>query len=1068
MARIDLEKLWRLQGTFYDIFTPEQKKTWEALWESYGDLASDLWHLVFQTDREKSLFSANYATKRHNTRVLLSNRRDSTFVALNLARTFISSTRQYQIVGTISEGERIPARVIPSQGLVWLGEEVIPYASATFDLREDNSIRKVVFTLVDAPLRSFTDETRFGDVFPGTGLRTNRWLISGTAPTVNNRLIIALEPPAPPAAELTHLVQIAPGDFEVEVTFEVQSSGVIADALADKTFEVLVSTGGHQAGIGYLDNTHQIQGQRLLPVPDPGIAVSIPPEVVTQLIADDGAFIPIRFFISREGSNLSLFALFSTSRDPVLVHQIDNFGTGITSIRLRVTNTSVLAANFVVRDLLLKFGEVPNFPRLHPTLFSSSSFPFVFSVDQNIVELENLRDEPTLRDKVVSVSPIPIVGATTIQVSGVDEVLVAGAIPAVGTFILRGQTILYDKATITGGIAKLRLRRSLDAYDLAEVGTSLNLTLRTRTYASDDFSLGNKLLTFKELPGQGEVWALDSRIDVGSLQNRYGSLVGLTSTRADIFYLNRVQAAWAARMRGPTVQNIESVVAAFAGLPIARVSGVVTEILEERDFLGRIVKSRCFIGTIPHELEASLIPRINWVVRVGQQVELLEPLTNGFEVVDYVLDPNWLTRLGIAADTPEKFNTFGVFVDSQALSRHTTLTELYDFLTRNRFLPKKLRLQVGLLDDAILTPHVGVVAEDIPIDCLDLTFPEEPSAYERFGLGDITVVDPESIATFVVTNPEQPRARFINPDLGKDIIIDGVGPNAGRFRIRAVLSPSSIQFWNPRAALEAGLGWQAGEEPPPTLGVPLGRGGAFLGRIARLGRSGVWRRISMAPGVVLGHDPQQGPVSIDLTTPNEVHGRGGVGEVTGVAAGIATFAVLPGTPNQRFVSSDVGKDIAISTVGPNQGFFRISSFIDQNTVEYENVAAAPAIGLDFRVIDPPRGWQQIIETVDDLAGMPVLKHRRIRFTAEDYLDEWRAVDQELDPVLLDDGSTIFLGFSYFGTDIGLLNNINVTFTRRAAVRLLNEAFASPCGPRVTRQPSEITVTEELLSVDIDI
>lgn len=491
-------------------------------------------------------------------------------------------------------------------------------------------------------------------------------------------------------------------------------------------------------------------------------------------------------------------------------------------------------------EVVRRAGDVVGNTRLEDFFSATSEFPHTYDIDQNLVSAPELLDRPRTRSESMTTSAeVTDAGALELTAVGGEDFQVQG-LPEAGTLIISGRETVYDSVARDGDVFTFALRQPLDP-DLIPLLAGTALTANTRTL---DEGLGYEFtgasqVRFRDLPTRDRMWAPVAQVDIRHVQNTYGVLVDLDADVSTSGYLNRVQGTWFALMNGPSIRNVETGLQLAMGLPVARVSGTVTDIGTESDVLGRVTRRTLTVlgdsGAVVHDLNPDVYPDIDWVVGVGSAVDQFEPLTNGIEVLDAVEDNNWHLRFPGVADI-ERFNSFGVFVALEALSSEADVSDAIRFALRIKPTYTKMFMRFVLTSgDEDLSQDLDddTFAIELPHLCEDVSFDEGPppaDPYETLRLGEGHKLGqgkrlgaaghwrPETLGTYVrllrATGDGSTTAgsdeftsagayTFTATDVGRTIHVGGVN-----YKIAVFVSATTVRVMGSFPATATGLDWE--------------------------------------------------------------------------------------------------------------------------------------------------------------------------------------------------------------------------------------------------------------------
>ncbi len=144
----------------------------------------------------------------------------------------------------------------------------------------------------------------------------------------------------------------------------------------------------------------------------------------------------------------------------------------------------------------------------------------------------------------------------------------------------------------------------------------------------------------------GELWAPDIFVNERVIQKNFGDPLDFIRDN-DILYKRATQSLWKAFWRGPDVKVIEDTLKALFGLPIASSGGTVRSV--------KTAGGKTTVTLLEGD-EFDIPDGFKVIVTEGQVLEILEPLTDGVQVLDIITDPNWGLEIGnLAVLIDERF-----------------------------------------------------------------------------------------------------------------------------------------------------------------------------------------------------------------------------------------------------------------------------------------------------------------------------------------------------------------------------------------------------------------------------
>ncbi len=398
-------------------------------------------------------------------------------------------------------------------------------------------------------------------------------------------------------------------------------------------------------------------------------------------------------------------------------------------LSLKLADTGTDGASQVRFDeVFRRLGEIAGSTRLESTFQVTGLFPFTYSGDVPVVSGTSMRDGPRVHEEELFViENIEDPAMNVIRASGSGEAFVAEGIPESGLMIFGSVTMVYDSFTRSGSVFEFQIRGKIDP-NLLPIEAGAVFVVRTREITSDQYSFdGAGGVSFRDLPTRDRMWIPLAQVDHRHVQRLYGPLVDLTVDVSSESYLRRVQGAWFALFSGPAIENVRIGIHLAMGLPVAKEAGVVQRVYERVDTLGRVIERGMVIvndrGALTYQIPPT-VQGITWLHGVGATVARFEPLTEGVEVLDFQTDENWHLRFRDVGDA-ERFNTFGVFVDTNVLTDDSSLSDAIKFALRIKPTTAKLVMHFLLTagNEEILVEDDGFFSTIASI-CEDLSFDE--------------------------------------------------------------------------------------------------------------------------------------------------------------------------------------------------------------------------------------------------------------------------------------------------------------------------------------------------------
>jgi len=336
-------------------------------------------------------------------------------------------------------------------------------------------------------------------------------------------------------------------------------------------------------------------------------------------------------------------------------------------------------------EVVRRRGRAAGSTRLEERFVVDDRFPYRYDIDVDLLYASSLIDYARPRTNKMTVSR---------EFDGTSQYLYlradAGQLPPAGVGIndagvvtIGGVDIVYNSyLRLSATELELLIRTPVD-YDILPVQTGASATVSTREIRGQAFKIPEPgKLWLRDAPTRDKMWAPRAHEDLRHVQSMYGPLTGFTQENSSAGYLGRVQGTWFALTSGPAIENIRTGVHMAIGLPAARFAGVVSEIGKEYNDLGVILARYLIISSGTTKTKYYIDPSmygVDWSVSIGQSVSAFEPLTNGVEVYDTDTDNDWPALFNMDPLSPERFNAFGVFVDTQSINSESSIVDALIF-----------------------------------------------------------------------------------------------------------------------------------------------------------------------------------------------------------------------------------------------------------------------------------------------------------------------------------------------------------------------------------------------------
>ena len=367
-------------------------------------------------------------------------------------------------------------------------------------------------------------------------------------------------------------------------------------------------------------------------------------------------------------------------------------GRALTSLRIDDTGTVPPETFPVVRirfdEVVRRLGETVGSTRLEDQFIVSDAFAYRYDTDVNLLSATTLRDAPRLRSEQLMVLTA-VSSGNVITAFGSTDKFQPDGVPKSGILMVGTKSMVYDEVTRSAASFEFQIRGKIDP-DLLPIEAGSVVFAQTREISGKEYMLpGESQVWMRNLPTIDLMWAPVAREDQRHVQRFHGPLVDLDITVSSDAYLRRVQGFWYSLMSGPAVENIKIGVQLAMGLPVARASGVVQRVFETRNKIGDLKEKGLVItgpdGTFTHYLNTFTAEQgIDWVFTPGEAVDKFDPLTDGVKVLDVNVQDNWPVLMGnvISAASPERYNTFGILVDTRVINSDTSMSDAIKFLLR--------------------------------------------------------------------------------------------------------------------------------------------------------------------------------------------------------------------------------------------------------------------------------------------------------------------------------------------------------------------------------------------------
>lgn len=790
---IDKNLIWRALGDFFDIFPSEDRVYWDAFWDSYANIVSDLWGLAFQYDKDKDLFATTATRERREVLIKFSGLSEAPRATFRIS-DLRKQSDVWVLTGSVPE-RTIKVDVLPDAGTIEIGSEFLTYLRRDLEADSLGFVTRAAFTLDGEPRHVYGDSPDFNDDFVDDTIELQCRVLCP-------RFSMVLDAVGSGAVDPSGSLDI--GDERIEYSdvtvvddryvFTLTSAlGYDYVAGSPVTVHRLVPgrwnlTGtGMAVGRGSLtlatDSGQWVEAQDSLTLRDNvdfDISLTLTPTLWPSVVANEKRAvmrlalgpqvydlglmsdvtghkivagpqtidIPLvarqyEFRIQRLG-NVAKFAYRRTDdADFTVAATIQATGHRATLV-LRVDDAQGSGTTSRVSfDALRRWaGEVVQAPRRLAELFvAGPKYPYTYDIDQRITSAPELRDRPIPRSESLTILTSD---DSIIQAQGQGTDFVAQGIPSSGVLTISGHQVLYDRVTRTGDTFSFQYRGPLDP-DISPPAPGTQITASTRVLDGGYTFDGLGHISFALIPTRDRMWAPVAQVDDRHVQNEYGILTGLDAEVSTDAYLARVQGTWFALMSGPAYGNIVSGLQLAMGLPSAKIKGTVTRMAEEHDALGKLTRKWLVIRgqseVIEHDLDPGLWPSIDWTVKLGDAIERFQPLTNGVQVWDEISDPLWYQRFTGVSEL-ERFNTLGVYVAVEAINRDSDINAALNFAMRIKPTYVKLILrylltsgdeEVEARDDVSLAIRPWACDNSLEFDSGEL--PDDPDQIYRLGSG---------------------------------------------------------------------------------------------------------------------------------------------------------------------------------------------------------------------------------------------------------------------------------------------------------------------------------------------
>jgi hypothetical protein len=663
----------------------------------------------------------------------------------------------------------------------------------------------------------------------------------------DNAVVARISDTGPGSARLISRRELAANsDFDVSVSVTLETWNAVGGADGSRRAAAEMVIGGDRYVLG-------VETRRLASVNSEGLVfggsvptfnVSVIPDVFEARFARTGNELELLYKGEGEADWRQL-AKFTVSGLPA-------------TLELSASRSGLDAGCLVSFDeVIRRSGAAAGNRRLEEFFTATSQFPHVYDCDQTISSAPQLLDRPQARSEpLVSAQDVIEEGQTFIRaVPGTG--FQADGLPGAGTLTVAGSSVVYDRVAKVGGLYEFQLRHKLDPGIMPlAAGAAMTASTRVLSEGSDYAFDGLGSVSFRDLPTRDRVWAPLCQIDYRHVQQTFGVLVDADDEKSTPSYLTRVQGTWFALTSGPAYGNVHSGIQLAMGLPVAMADGVVLSESESRDRLGRLVSRSMVVSgddgvDYVHDLRADL-PLLSWTSGIGSRVVKFQPLSDGVEVLDFQSDPLWHQRF-VGVNEMERWNSFGVFVALEALSGGGSVEDAIRFALRIKPTYTKLFIRFLLTTSGreFLDPQDDQMFALVPELCDEVAFPygeppDDPAQILRLGeghkLGQAKTLGGDGLWHFlgldyqVIVSVETGDGSwgaggdtftsaggwvFTAADIGYLIRIAS-GPDAGEWKITALLSPTQVTVLHVFSASAGARDWELVDRLSLAEGAELG------------------------------------------------------------------------------------------------------------------------------------------------------------------------------------------------------------------------------------------------------
>lgn len=336
-------------------------------------------------------------------------------------------------------------------------------------------------------------------------------------------------------------------------------------------------------------------------------------------------------------------------------------------------------------EIVRRRGVAAGSTRLEERFSVDDRFPYRYTSDVNLLYASSLTDYARPRKKSATTSRVFDGSSSYLYVSMPEADLPpAGVgITDAGVVEIGGKKIIYNSyKRLSATELELLVRTPID-YDILPIETGTHASIYTRELTGQEFHIPEPgSLWLRDAPTREKMWAPQAHEDLRHIQSLYGPLTGFTQEHSSAGYLGRVRGTWFALTSGPAIENIRTGVHMAIGMPAARFAGVVSEVGKEYNNLGVVTARYLVISSGTTRTKYYIDPDttgVDWSVSIGESVSAFDPLTNGVEIYDTNTQDDWPVLFGMDPLSPERFNAFGVFVDTQCLNSESSIIDALIF-----------------------------------------------------------------------------------------------------------------------------------------------------------------------------------------------------------------------------------------------------------------------------------------------------------------------------------------------------------------------------------------------------